>query len=220
MLTKKSLDFLKDLAKNNNREWFHANKKRYEADLKKPYEHFISDLLEAYKSLDPETNITYKEAVFRIYRDTRFSKDKTPYKNHVGALISRYGRKGKEYPGYYIHIEQGSLMLGGGAYFMEKNTLQAVREAIMGNHKAFSKVINNPKFKDKFGEVKGDKNKRLPKEFKEFEAEEPLIANKQFYFMTELNPKHVLGENAVDYVMDYFRAGEEFNAFLIEAMNL
>jgi uncharacterized protein (TIGR02453 family) len=220
MLTKKSLDFLKDLSKNNNREWYHANKKRYETDLKVPYEHFISDLLEAYKSMDPETNITYKEAVFRIYRDTRFSKDKTPYKNHVGALISRYGRKGKEYPGYYIHIEQGRLMLGGGAYFMEKNTLQAVRETIMRNHKEFCKVINNPEFKDKFGEVKGDKNKRLPKEFKEFAVEEPLIANKQFYFMVELPPKHVLGKNAVEYVMDYYRAGEEFNAFLIKAMNM
>lgn len=220
MLTKDSLDFLKDLTKNNNREWFHANKKRYESELKKPFEEFITELLEAYKTIDPETNITYKEVVFRIYRDTRFSKDKTPYKTHVGGLVSRYGRKGKEYPGYYIHVEPGRLMLGGGAYFMERATLQSTREYIMQNSAEFSKIINNPTFKDKFGEIQGEKNKRIPKEFREFEAEQPLIANKQFYFMAELPPKNILGSKAIDFAMDYFRAGEELNGFLKAAMNM
>jgi len=220
MLTKKSLDFLKDLSKNNNREWFHTNKKRYEAELKLPFEQFMSNLIEAYKAIDPEIKITPKDALFRIYRDTRFSKDKTPYKTHVGALVSRYGRKGKEYPGNYIHIESGRLMLGGGAYFLEKEPLQRVREHILKNPKAFTSNINNPEFLEKFEEVKGDKHKRIPKEFKELHETLPLIANKQFYYMAELPPQKVLGEGGVQYVMEYFKAGERFNVFLREAMGL
>ncbi len=220
MLTKKSLDFLKDLSKNNNRDWFHTNKKRYETDLKLPYEQFISNLIEAYKEIDPEISISAKEAVFRIYRDTRFSKDKTPYKTHVGALISRHGRKGKEYPGNYIHVETGRLMLGGGAYFMEKDSLQKVRNHIMQHASEFKSIIGNPGFVDKFGEIKGDKHKRIPKEYKEFHEEQPLIANKQFYYMAELPPTKVLGDGGVDYVMDYFKAGEELNKFLRTAMGL
>jgi uncharacterized protein (TIGR02453 family) len=220
MLTKKSLDFLKELSKNNNREWFHANKKRYEADLKLPFEEFISDLIEAYKTIDPEIKIAPKEAVFRIYRDTRFSKDKTPYKTHVGALISRYGRKGKDYPGHYIHIESGRLMLGGGAYFLERGALQTVREHIARHSEAFTKIINKPEFKDKFETVQGDKHKRIPKEFKELHETLPLIANKQFYYMAELPPKKVLGEGGVAYAMEYFKAGEELNKFMREAMGM
>lgn len=220
MLTKKSFDFLKDLSRNNNREWFQTNKKRYEAELKLPFEQFISSLIESYKKLDPQINILPKDAVFRIHRDTRFSKDKTPYKNHVGALISRYGRQGKEFPAHYIHIEVGRLMLGGGAYFLEKDSLEAVRQHIMRNPERFSRIINNPEFMEKFGEVKGEKNVRIPKELQAFAKEQPLIANKQFYFMAELPPENIMGDGAVEYAMNYFRAGEELNVFLREAMGL
>lgn len=220
MLTNNALDFLKDLTKNNNRDWFHANKKRYEADLKLPFEQFISTLIEAYKEIDPQISISPKEAVFRIYRDTRFSKDKTPYKTHVGALVSRFGRKGKEYPGHYIHVEPGRLMLGGGAYFLEKDALQMVREHIVRNPGEFSSIIQSDDFQSKFEEVKGDKHKRIPKEFKDIHEVQPLIANKQFYYMAELPPKKVLGDKGVDFVMDYFKAGEELNKFLRAAMNV
>ena len=220
MLTKQSLDFLKDLSQNNNRDWYHANKERYNSDLKLPFEAFIGELIEAYKSIDPEIAIDAKAAVFRIYRDTRFSKDKTPYKTHVGAVISRYGRKGHEYPGNYVHVEQGRLMLGGGAYFMDKNNLQKVREHIMKYPKTFSKLIENTDFVKKYGEIKGEKNKRIPKEFREFAEEQALIFNKQFYFMAELDPKHILGEKGVDFAMDYFRAGQTLTSFLKEGMGL
>ena len=112
MLSKNALDFLKELSKNNNREWFHANKKRYEADLKKPFEAFIGQLIESFNRIDPSIEIQPKEAIFRIYRDTRFSKDKTPYKTHVGAIISKYGRKGKEYPDI-IHMNDGAVATSG-----------------------------------------------------------------------------------------------------------
>lgn len=220
MLTQQSLDFLKDLSQNNNREWYHENKKRYNSDLKLPFEAFIGELIEAYKSIDAEIAIDAKAAIYRIYRDTRFSKDKTPYKTHVGAIISRYGRKGQEYPGNYVHIEQGRLMLGGGAYYLAKDNLQKVREHIMKHPKVFSKLIKNADFVKKYGEIKGEKNKRIPKEFREFAEKQPLIFNKQFYFMAELNPKHILNKKGVDFAMDYFRAGEAFTTFLKAGMGL
>ena len=118
MLTTASFDYLKDLSKNNNREWFHANKKAYEKDLKKPFQNLVQQLIDTFQRHDPDIQIQPKEAIFRINRDIRFSKDKTPYKTHVSAIISPKGRKGKEYPGFYFHFEAGRLMMGGGAYFL------------------------------------------------------------------------------------------------------
>ena len=218
MLTQKSLDFLKDLSQNNNRDWYHANKERFVSDLKLPFEGLVGKLIDAYKSIEPDTAIQPKDAIFRIYRDTRFSKDKTPYKTHVGAIITPTGRKGKEYPGFYVHVEHGRLMLGGGCYFLAKESLYKIREHIMKHPKKFSKLVSNPAFIENFEEVKGDKNKRIPAEFRAFGEKQPLIYNKQFYFMTELDPQLIIGEQGADFATAHFKAGENFNAFLKEGL--
>ena len=219
MIDQTSLNFLKDLKQNNNREWFHANKKRYEAELKGPFQELVARLIEAFQEVDPAIQIPPKDAIFRINRDTRFSKDKSPYKTNVGAIISRYGRKSKEYPGFYVHIEPGNIMMGGGAYFLPKEALYKVRNHIALHLKEFKKILTDKTFTEKFGTIKGEQNKRLPKEFQSVQTEEPLIANKQFYFMAEMDPKAALKEGLVALGASHFKAGYQVNRFLVEAMD-
>ncbi|MFN7117032.1 MAG: DUF2461 domain-containing protein [Saprospiraceae bacterium] len=221
MLTQKALDFLKDLTKNNNRDWFQSNKARYETDLKKPFEHFIGEIIREIQKSDPQITIEPKKAIFRINRDTRFSKDKSPYKTNVGALISRAGTKVKELPGFYIHLEQGVFMLGGGAYFLEKEPLYQVRQHIMLHPQRFKDIINHPTFKDKFEEgVLGEKNKKLPAEFIQSAKQQPLLYNKQYYVMAELDPKTILQDDVISLVMAHYQAMKPLNDFLIEALQM
>lgn len=218
MLSQASLDFLRDLAQNNNREWFHENKKRYEKDLKKPFQNQVQTLINVFQQHDPEIQIEPKQAIFRINRDTRFSKDKTPYKTNVAAIISKEGRKGKEYPGFYFHFEFGMLMMGGGAYFLEKDALQRVREQIVQQPERFESIVTDANFIKHYEELKGEKNKRLPKEFKAFAERQPLIANKQYYAMAELDPKLVLQDDFPAIAESYFKALQPLNQFLAEAI--
>ncbi len=218
MIDQNALDFLKDLKKNNNRDWFHTNKKRYESDLKKPFAQLIATLIDVAKEIDPLIEIEPKNCIFRINRDTRFSKDKTPYKTHVGAIISRYGRKQKEFPGYYVHIEAGRLMLGGGAYFLPTDLLRKVREYIIAQPKTFEKIINDPIFIEKYDNIQGNKNKRLPKEMRAAAELQPLIFNKQFYYMAELPPQIAINHDFIDFVRLYFQAGAKLNHFIANAI--
>lgn len=218
MIEQAALDFLKDLNKNNNRDWFHGNKKRYEKDLKKPFAALVGSLIEVAKEIDPLVEIQPKDTIFRINRDTRFSKDKTPYKTHAGAIISRYGRKQKEFPGYYIHIEAGRLMLGGGAYFLPTNLLRKVREHIISQPKAFESILTDKDFVEKFATIEGKKNKRLPKEMRAAAEKQPLLYNKQFYYMAELPPKIALAPDFIDFCRLYFKAGAKLNQFIAEAI--
>jgi uncharacterized protein (TIGR02453 family) len=218
MLTKDTLQFLAELAANNEREWFHANKARYERDVKKPFEAFIGAVIERVQAVDPGVLILPKQAVFRINRDTRFSANKSPYKTHLSAVISPFGSKGKEYPGFYIHVEAEKMMLGGGAYFLEKDSLQKVRTVIAEEVAPFRKIIEAPDFVQRYGEVQGEKNKRLPADFQEVATTFPLIANKQFYYMADLPAKSALGRDAVDTAFEYYQAGKPLSDFLAQAL--
>lgn len=218
MLTSDFLQFLYDLSQNNNRDWFEKNKKRYEASVKKPFEETVAAVIERIRAFEPDFAAAPKDCIFRIYRDTRFSADKTPYKNHVGAILTSHGRKNMEQPGYYLHIEFGNLMLGGGAYFLEKEPLRKVRTAIAQNPEAFRALVSDKNFAEKFGELKGEKNKVLPPEFKEAAKSEPLLANKQFYFMAELDPENALRADLPDFVATYFKAGKPLNDFFRKAL--
>lgn len=123
MLSKETLQFLDDLKANNNRDWFQDNKKRYEA-LKKEYQQLVSDFLDAMKPLDPSLEmLEVKNCTFRINRDIRFSKDKSPYKSHLGVWISS-GVKGLNRSGYYVHIQNGGSFIAGGLYCPEPEDLK------------------------------------------------------------------------------------------------
>lgn len=218
MLTKDTLQFLRELAANNEREWFHANKSRYERAAKKPFEAFVGAVIESVQAIDPSVLILPKQAIFRINRDTRFSADKAPYKTHLSAVISPFGAKGKEYPGFYIHIEADKMMLGGGAYFLEKDSLQKVRTVIAEDVKLFRSIIEAPDFVRHYGEVQGEKNKRLPADFQETATAFPLIANKQFYYMADLPANAALSAEGVETALKYYAAGKPLSDYLAQAL--
>jgi uncharacterized protein (TIGR02453 family) len=210
--------FFKDLAKNNNKEWFDANRKRYEESVKKPFEAFVGEAIKRIARHDKAVAIAPKDAIFRINKDIRFSKDKTPYKLEVSAIVSPAGRKDHSTPGIYFALGPEAVKFYGGCYAPEKDQLERIRTAIVRDPKGFRKVIEAKGFKGLFGKVQGEVNKVLPAEFKEAVKKEPLIANKQFYVGTEKPAKLVSDPKLMDVLMDHYLAMCPFNAWLAKAL--
>ncbi len=156
------IDFFKELSKNNNKEWFDLNRKRYETFVKTPFHSFVERIIEKMQADDPEIKITPKESIFRINRDIRFSMDKTPYKTHVSALISRTGKRDKDFPGFYFSIDTENITIYGGAHSLEKDHLYNIRKYISEDLNTFSKLLADPIFKKKYGFIHGDTNASLP----------------------------------------------------------
>ncbi|MEM7105183.1 MAG: DUF2461 domain-containing protein [Bacteroidota bacterium] len=213
------LNFFKELSANNNREWFKENKKRYEAAVKEPFHKFIVDVIDSVHGQDTSVMITAKDAIFRIYRDVRFSKDKSPYKNHCSAVVSPGGRKDKTNPGLYLQINHEALKIFGGVYYCDKDQLRNIRSEIAANPKAFEKVLNDKAFVEKYGGLHGETNKRLPSEFVGPAQSQPLIFNKQFYYFADLPAETLLDEHLLDTVMTYYNAGKPMKNFLSTALH-
>jgi len=212
------LKFFRALAKNNNKAWFDANKKRYETAVKQPFTAFVEDMLARIRAEDSTVAIAAKEAIFRLNRDIRFSKDKRPYKEQMAANISAAGRKSQEEPGFYLQFGADKVMIGGGAYMVENENLYKIRHAIVKHLDEFDALINDKEFKKKYGELQGEQNKVLPGEFKAHVAKQPLVANKQFYYMAELEAETILKKNLPEVLLQYYHAGKNMNAFLKRAL--
>lgn len=210
--------YFKDLAKHNNRDWFQENKKRYETSVKAPFEAFVTEMLARISAADPRVQITAKDAILRINRDIRFSKDKTPYNLHRTAFLSAGGRKNKEIPGFFLRLSPETVGVMAGTYQPNKESLQKIRYFITKNYHQVSNIIDNKGFIDKYGSIKGEQNKRLPKEFQSAVTAYPLVANKQFYLMAELSPDWITREDFVDHLMTYYHAARPFNDFFQNAM--
>ena len=214
----KFLNFFKSLEKNNSKEWFDENRKTYDNEVRAPFKHFTQEMIRRLKPIQPNINEDPNKAIFRINRDIRFSKDKSPYKTHMAANIGPGGRKSMEDPGFYFQFSHENLMLAGGAYQPTTQGLLKIRSYIAENLQEFRKIINDKPFKEKYGEVKGEKNKRVPSEFLEDLKKEPLLANKQFYFMTFLPASEVTKDSLPETLTEYFKAGEPFNGFIAKAL--
>ncbi len=210
--------FLSDLKTNNNRAWFQANKERYENTVKFPFEAFVTTLIEGLRIHDPNIAITAKDAIFRINRDTRFSADKSPYKTNVGALISRYGRKHKFYPGFYFHLEPGSFMIGGGAYFLDRPKIDNIREAILEHKDEWAALTQSPDFQKLFGGILGERIKRIPKHLSGIAQEYPEVANKQFYYAAHYPAAEFSRPDIAAMIIEHFRIAAPLNAFLATAI--
>jgi uncharacterized protein (TIGR02453 family) len=168
----KTLTFLSTPKKNNDRDWFNANKKEYEA-AREEYTAVVEKLIEGIAAFDPSViGIAPKDCLFRIYRDVRFSKDKSPYKIAFGAYISPGGRQSME-PGYYIHAEPKASFLAGGMHMPQSAELLAVRNAIVSDPKALQKIENQATFKKYFGKI--DAHGSLKTAPKGFDPEHPAI---------------------------------------------
>lgn len=210
--------FFKGLAKNNSKEWFEKNKDNYIEHVKEPFNSFIEELIVRMHFVDERINIEAKDAIFRIYRDVRFSKDKTPYKTHASALISPFGRKNLEMPGFYFELSHKEVGVYGGAYMIESKPLKKLRRYIAANMSEFSKLAHEKNFVKQFGGLRGDKAKRMDKEFLEHLVKEPLLANKQFYYGKEFAPELILDPKLPDILIKHVQAGLQMSRFLEEGL--
>lgn len=211
------LDFFKELAANNHKDWFDINRKRYFTEIKEPFKKFVGDLIEGVKNnYDPSLLIEPKDAIFRINRDIRFAKDKTPYKTQVSAILSPKGRKDHNYAAIYFELGPERIGIYGGSYGPNTQELLALRLHIAKNMKRFEKLIADKKFAKYYNGIEGQTHKRAPKELKEEAEKYPILLNKQFYFSAVLDPEIISTEELYPTLMEYFEAGKEMNKFLRE----
>lgn len=218
-LSKPFIAFFKELAANNNREWFNANKKRFEEEVKVPFEHLTGEVIAQMKKLDPGITLEVKDSVFRIYKDTRFSADKAPYKLHMAAVVSRGGRKDHSYPGLYFQIGTEGLGIAGGCWAPEKENLYKIRTAIAADPKRVRKIFDKKDFRETFGEIGEEKNKIIPKEFQQAGETVPEIYNKSFHYWAEYKShKEILRDDLARFITGHYKTGRDFHQFLVEAL--
>ncbi len=185
MIERSTLEFLSEIAVNNNRDWFIANKKRFDS-AQDSVTAFAGYLIGEIGKFDDEVAaIDPKSCVFRIYRDVRFSKDKSPYKINLGSYISPGGRKSMQ-PGYYFHLQPGHSFVAGGKHIPDGPELLKIRNAIAQNTVDFLKIVEKKSFRDTFGEMRGDKLKSAPKGFDPAHTAIEYLRLKEFMAYTEL----------------------------------
>lgn len=212
------ISFFKELAANNHKEWFDANKKRYEKVVKAPFATFVGDLILALRPEVPDLAVEPKDCIFRINRDIRFSADKTPYKTQMSALVSPGGRKAMaSLTGVYVEIGPEYIGVYGGMYMPDKEQLLDVRQHIRYNLDAFKKAYTNPRFVKAYGNIQGEKNKRLEAGLAEAAQTEPLVFNKQFYYYSKLPATAILTDNLIPTILQHYNDASAVRNFLIEA---
>ena len=198
-INKKTFDFLRHLAENNDRDWFLAHKSEYET-AKQNIEAFAGELLLKLWAIDksiPE-NLTAKKSVMRIYRDVRFSKDKTPYKNNFGIGFSTIGKNGN-YPGYYIQIQPNNSFIAGGYWMPEAAHLKAIRQEIDYNSSQLLSIIERADFLDFFGGIStDDKLKTSPKGYASDHEHIELLKLKSFTVARNFSDEEMMNEPIMD----------------------
>jgi uncharacterized protein (TIGR02453 family) len=200
MFPPEAIKFLKGLEKNNTREWFQPRKETFESKLKEPMLAFVESINAELLKFAPEHITEPKKAVYRIYRDTRFSKDKTPYKTHLGAIFPRRGLGKDAAAGFYFHVSSKEVGVACGAYAPGPEQLLKIRRFIADNHKLFRREING------MGSLQGSTLTRVPKGF---DAEHPaaeLIKMKQWYWWVELDPALATSPKLKGEIAKRFRA--------------
>ena len=214
-----TLDFLKKLSRNNNREWFEKNKSRY-LEIKDDFELFVTDVLQEMTTFDESlVGLNPKKLTFRIYRDIRFSKDKTPYKTNVSAGISP-GGKGIGAPGYYFQVEPGNKsMVAAGMYQPSPENLAKIRQEIDYNGDQLVKILGEKKFKKIFGELwHEDKLKTMPKGYPAEHPHGELMKLKSFMVLRSFTDSEVTGKRFQRDLLDAMKTGKSLNDFLTDGL--
>ncbi len=214
----KVLEFLAELKENNDRDWFKANKQYYE-EARSEFISIVESLIPALAVTNPLIgNLEVKDTVFRIYRDVRFSKDKSPYKTSFGAYMAPGGRKSM-LPGHYFHIEPGNSFVAGGSHNPQSDRLKKIRSEIYYNNSEFNSIINANDFKKLFGQLKGEKLKRPPIGFpKDFEDIE-LLKFKEYILLHEFNDVTVERSDFLNVAVNIFEKMNPFIGFLNRALS-
>lgn len=211
MLPKTTLDFLQKLQENNNREWFAENKKTFDNEQKK-VKIFFNKVGESLGKTDGIERIQ----IFRIYRDVRFSKNKTPYKNHFSAGFTR--TKPMLRGGYYLHIEPGANFVGGGFWEPNKDDLLRIRKEIALDATELRTIINEPNFKKYFKTLEGEELKTAPRDFDKMHPNIDLIRKKQFLVVKKFTDKEVLDSNFEEEILNSFKAMRPFFNYMSDVL--
>ena len=220
MISIEAVQFINDLKVNNNTEWMHANKKRYE-NYKKDYQRMIAMLLAELKPLDKSLEpLEVKNCTFRINRDIRFSKDKTPYKTHISAWFST-NKNSKNAPGYYLQIENGTGFVAGGMYCPEPNELKKVRKEIEFFHDDLNVILNESNFKKQFVNLSHEESNKLKRAPKDFDPEHPaieLLKLKSFTASQKIDYKSISETNFSKLIAEKLIVLKPLNDFLNRAL--
>jgi len=213
------LDFLTKVSENNQREWFDANRASYQK-AKIEFETFIGSLIAELNKTDPSVGMPApKDCIFRIFRDVRFSPNKEPYKTNFGAFIAPGGRKSPK-SGYYLHIEPGKSMIGGGIYMPDPVILKKIRQEIYFNPEGFKSIINQNEFKAYFLNLEDfDKLKRPPKDYDPTYSDIDLLMYKSYVVMHPLSDTEVVSDGFLKKVTKACEIMKPFHAFINKAFD-
>ncbi|MDH3606965.1 MAG: DUF2461 domain-containing protein [Acidimicrobiia bacterium] len=220
--TKATYDFLTDLKENNNRNWFKANKDRYDAVIKEPALDFIEDFAKPLAKIskhfvaDPSLQ---GGSLFRIYRDTRFGKDKTPYKTNTGLHFRHFMAKDAHAPGFYLHIQPGENFMGMGLWRPETKVAYQIREHIDENQSEWKKATRSKRLTDVFS-LQGDSLTRPPRGYDEDHPYIDDLKRKDFMAGTNLTQKSIISKDFPEMFADYCNRGVPYMRFLCKAVGV
>jgi len=208
------LDFFRSLMRNNRREWFQPRKHIFETHLKEPMRNLVIEINREMARFAPEYVTDPDKAIYRIYRDTRFSKDKTPYKDHIAASFHRRSADAHGEAGFYFAVSHKEVAVGGGVYMPAPPTLQAIRRHLADHHAEFRKLISGRALRELLGDMQGEQLTRVPKGFTPDHPAADLVRYKQFLFYTELPPDLAATRELRRAILCRFRAITPFLRFL------
>ena len=215
MIYPSGFDFLNTLQKNNNREWFAEHKDEF---LKEQalLEAFADDVLKQLNTQDVIETVSGKKSMYRIYRDTRFSKDKTPYKTHWSGSFKRAGKSRRG--GYYFHIEPGNSFVAGGFWGPNAEDLKLIRDNLAFDASALREIIQSQSFVSNFGNLKGDQLKTTPKGFDAGHPDIDLLRYKQFILVKKYTDEQVLAQGFPELVVQTFFQMRPFLDYMTEIL--
>lgn len=217
-----TIKFLKDLKKNNNKSWFDTNRKKYEA-AKTDFAGFIQQVIDAHSKKDKSIkNLVAKDCIFRINRDIRFAKDKTPYKTNFGASINKGGRKAMDSAGYYFHLEPGGSFTGGGIYMPMPDELKKVRQEIDYNFSGFKKILQSKKFRTVYGDLSRSDNLSLSRVPKGYDPDNPAagyLKLKSYIAMINIKDPDLTSQTLVKQTVKAFEALQPVIEFINESFS-
>jgi len=215
-ISQSTIDFLVELKRHNDREWFNENRKRYD-QAKMNFESFVQAVINRISEFDPILRgLEAKTCTYRINRDIRFTNDKTIYKTHLGAFIVKGGKKnGDRYAGYYVHVEPGNnSLLAGGAYMPPMPWLTAIREKVDEQGDLFMKIITNKELRDFFGEIEGEKLKSAPKGYSRDHKYIEYLKLKSYLISRTISDNEITRDGCLDFIVKGSRIMKPLNDFL------
>jgi uncharacterized protein (TIGR02453 family) len=213
-----ALTFLRALKRNNDREWFRARKDYYELVIRAPMVQIVERLAGEFRTFAPDLVAAPQVSLLRIYRDTRFSENKTPYKTHVAAVFPWRGLAKHEGAGLYFHVSPDEVWMGGGMYSPQTAQLQAVREHIAGNLRRMRALVESPGFRRHVGELEGERLQRVPHGFPKDHAAAKYLKYRQFLAGRELSPAFACNPKFYSTLITVFRQVAPLARFLNEPL--